>query len=82
MLSPLLNFQFLSNLGKIPYNVGSLGINCSLRRKFTQQIWKENTNEIIQKKGKIIVIEDEENWEKALSVIFRYGLGLLFLIII
>ncbi|RXG53223.1 Werner syndrome ATP-dependent helicase-like protein [Armadillidium vulgare] len=67
----LLNFMFKPNLVKISHNFGSLGINRGIRRKFSQQIWKEKMSDIIQTEGSIILIENELNWEKVSSILTR-----------
>ncbi|KAL7637027.1 UNVERIFIED_CONTAM: hypothetical protein RMT77_012785 [Armadillidium vulgare] len=67
----LLNFMFVPHFGKISHNIGRLGFNHGLRRKYTQHIWKEKISKIIDLKGKISVIEDKQSWENVSSDISR-----------
>ncbi|RXG53449.1 hypothetical protein Avbf_11804 [Armadillidium vulgare] len=67
----LLNFMFVPHFGKISHNIGRLGFNHGLRRKYTQHIWKEKISKIIDLKGKISVIEDKESWGNVSSDISR-----------
>ncbi|RXG53225.1 putative 3'-5' exonuclease, partial [Armadillidium vulgare] len=67
----LLNLMLGPHKVKIFHNICSLVINCGISRKFTQQIWKEKTSEVIRTKGKINVIENEQSWEKVSAIISR-----------